>query len=249
VTRGVFRLAAGGVCGLLLTGFAAGCGGEPGTGRPGPAETGPNAAGSPPAGSASPPVGPAATVSAGPSAGSVDLHRPGDLGFYATFNMDGVEGAEHFDDLDAGTAASTVVVVARVVDIVVTRTSQGEAADFPMVGVVLRPTDVVAGTLPPGSADRLTVEFVGDSTTDDERIAMLKRRLPAQPGLWFLHHKKDGAPEERGYFRTVSPQGLFVQGNQRVETPLTREGDGDMAAEGRMYRRLSALIQRVRGVR
>ena len=144
---------------------------------------------------------------------------------------------DHYGDLDAGTRAATVVVVARVVDVVVTRIFQGEIADdrFPMIGLVLRPTDVVAGTLPPEFGDRVTVEFVGATGSDEEEVAKLKRRLPAQPGLWFLHLKGEGLPEERGFFRPISPQGLFVQGNQGVETPLTTEGDGDMAAEGRTY--------------
>jgi len=183
-----------------------------------------------------------------PTAGGLDLRRSGDLAFYQTFNVDGFEWVHHYRDLDEAARASTAVVVARVVDVLITRIFQGEAADdrFPMIGVVLQPTDVVAGALPPQAADRLTVEFVG-SGYDEEDIAKLKRRLPAQQGLWFL--RLDRERPTAGFFHVVSPQGLFVQGTQGVETPLTKEGDGDLAAEGRTYRRLSALVQRVRGVR
>ncbi|GIF67739.1 hypothetical protein Ais01nite_57740 [Asanoa ishikariensis] len=190
----------------------------------------------------------APTGAAEPTAGGLDLRRSGDLAFYQTFNMDGFDSAHHYRDLDEATRASTAVVVARVVDVVITRIFQGEGADdrFPMIGLVLQPTDVVSGALPPQSADRLTVEFIG-SGYDEEDIAKLKRRLPAQPGLWFLRF--DSERPRASFFYVVSPQGLFVQGTQGVETPLTKEGDGDLAAEGRTYRRLSALVQRVRGVR
>ncbi|WP_089253910.1 hypothetical protein [Asanoa hainanensis] len=162
--------------------------------------------------------------------------------------MDAGASARHYRDLDEGARASTAVVVARVVDVVITRTFEGEVADdrFPMIGVVLRPTDVVTGSLPPRAVDRLTVEFIGTGY-DEEEVAKLKRRLPAQPGLWFLRFD-DERPRD-GFFHVVSPQGLFVQGTTGVETPLTNEGDGDLGAEGRTYRRLSALVQRVRGVR
>jgi hypothetical protein len=232
---GVRRLAVGGVCGLLLTGFAAACGEREDN----------DAAKGAPSDSATP------AASSGAGTDALDVRRSGDLSFYQLFNQDGADWVRHYDDLDEGTRASTAVVVARVVDVVVTRFFQGEAADdrFPMIGLVLRPTDVAAGALPPEFGDRLTVEFVGATGSDEEDVAKLKRRLPAQPGLWFLHLKSQGLPEERGFFRPISPQGLFVQGNQGVETPLTTDGDGDMAAEGRTFRRLSALVQRVRGVR
>lgn len=235
---GVRRLALGGMCGLLLAGLAAACGDRHGEDAR-PAATGSGA----PTGSAGP------TASGGTDA--LDLRRSGDLSFYQLFNQDGADWVHLYGDLDEGIRASTVVVVARVVDVVVTRFFQGEAADdrFPMIGLVLRPTDVVAGALPPEFGDRVTVEFVGATGSDEEEVAKLKRRMPAQAGLWFLHLKSQGLPEERGFFRPISAQGLFVQGNQGVETPMTTEGDGDMAAEGRTYRRLSALVQRVRGVR
>ncbi|MDG4826727.1 hypothetical protein O7635_33170 [Asanoa sp. WMMD1127] len=215
------RLAVGGLCALLLAGLAACATGD---------------AAPPPAGE--PTSGPA---SIGPTP---DLHRPGDLGFYQAFNMDGPALRDHYPSLAAGADAATVVVVAQVVDVVLTRVVQGGAPDdeVPHVGLVLRPIEVVDGAVPPELGERLTVEFVGNSHTDDEEIAKLRRRLPAQPGLWFLARTTDG-------FRPVSKQGLFVQGNNRVESPLTAEGDGDMAAEGRAYGRLSALVRDVRGVR
>ncbi|GIF72367.1 hypothetical protein [Asanoa siamensis] len=238
--------------------------GSSGPGSSGSGSSGSGSSGSGSSGSGSSGSGSSGPGSSGPGGasdpGSLDLHRSGDLGFYASFNMDGPDWAEHFGTLDEGARASTVVVVAKAVDVVVTRMFQGEVAEdrFPMIGVVLQPTDVVAGALPPGFSDRLTVEFVGSGATDDEQIATLRRRLPAQQGLWFLRRKGDPAPgaspvpvapRERDYFRTISPQGLFVQGNDRVETPLTREGDGEMAAEGRTYRRLSQLVALVRGIR
>ncbi|MEV0716348.1 hypothetical protein [Asanoa sp. NPDC050611] len=205
---------------MLLTMVAAACADPGGGPEPTPAADGS--------------AEPAGTRSA-PGEEPLDLHRPGDMGFYTAFKMDDAHSAARFRDLDEGTRASTVVAVARVVDVVAISGQQGE------VGVVLRPTDVVAGALPPAGGDRLTVVFVV-AASDDEQIAMLRRRLPAQPGLWFLRVDNET-------LRPVSPQGLFVQGSQGVETPLTSEGDGDMAAEGRDYRRLSALVRQVRGVR
>ncbi|MEV4537219.1 hypothetical protein AB0J82_25910 [Asanoa sp. NPDC049518] len=187
----------------------------------------------------------APTVAAVPTGGGLDLRRSGDVAFYQMFNVDSATRTVHYRDLDEGTRASTAVVVARVVDVA---TRPFEVADerLPRIGVVLQPTDVVAGSLPRQAAERLTVEFVGRGY-DEEEVAKLKRRLPAQPGLWFLRFD-DERPRD-AFFHVISPQGLFVQGTQGVETPLTKEGDGDLGAQGRTYRRLSALVQRVRGVR
>ncbi|WP_203706340.1 hypothetical protein [Asanoa iriomotensis] len=186
-----------------------------------------------------PSVPPAAATGDSDGRAALDIHRPGDLGFYESFNMDGTPSTERFDNLEEGKQASTAVIIAQVVDIVSISLPAGDATTL---GVVLQPTDVVAGALPDESAHRLTVALPAGSTTDEEQLAKLRRRLPAQPGLWFLRQANDS-------FHPISPQGLFVQGNNRVETPLTRKGDGDMASEGRNYRRLSALTNEIRGVR
>ncbi|MEN3612575.1 hypothetical protein AAH979_23865 [Plantactinospora sp. ZYX-F-223] len=124
-----------------------------------------------------------------------------------------------------------------------------------MIGVVLNVHDAVHGRLPAEFADQLIIEFMGRAT--DERVDSLKSRLSGSQGLWAIRRKGDprpgGAPipvtpEERQYFLTISPQGLFVQGATAVETPLAESVSGDMAAEGRRYARLSELVGAVRNL-
>jgi len=229
------RIAALAGCVMFMTVVTTGCGGE--------SVSGTNAA----------PIAPAAD--------EIDLYQPGAADFYRSFRMEGARSAEYYETLKEAVPAASAVVVAEITGIKQTRIIQGEMADdrLPMIGVILRPVDVLAGQLPPEFAAELTVEFIGSD--DPATLDRLKADLPAgHRGLWFLRHKTAGIPgkapvrvqpAEAAYFRTVSPQGLFVQGPSTVDSPLV-ETDGDvgrlddMSAEGRRFTRLSELVGEVR---
>lgn len=201
------------------------------------------------------------------SVANLDQHRPADLAFYRSFRQEGAISVKHFDTLEAGAKAATAVIVAEVTDVRHTRTLRGERADdtVQMIGVVLRPVEILAGELPTEHRARLTVEFLATSAEEADSISELRAGLPVGQAVWFLHRKGDslaapkpGAPPlppgERQFYRTISPQGMFVQGEGHVECPLVEQtSDGlrpnDMTTQGETYATLSQLVVKVRGVR
>jgi hypothetical protein len=89
-----------------------------------------------------------------------------DMAFYRAFHSESGLSAEHYATLDQAVQAAEAVVVAQVVDVRHTRTFRGEVTAYPleMVGIDIRPIEVVASALPAEFADELTVEFVGGSS-------------------------------------------------------------------------------------
>lgn len=205
---------------------------------------------------------PGPTPAAGAAAGStveianVDRPDPDAAEFFHRFHMGGLLEPEPCGSIAAGAAAASAVMIGRVERIEQTRTYQGEIADdrLSYVGVVLRPVLVLAGEVPDQFASALTVEFMTGS--DPDAFDRLRKALPVgHEGLWFLRKKSDPIPgrgqpqfhpDEADYYRVMSSQGLFVQGAGGVVTPLAEDRPGDMAAEGRSYQRVSALVDAVR---
>ncbi|WP_422770667.1 hypothetical protein ACN28C_28890 [Plantactinospora sp. WMMC1484] len=231
----ITRLAIGAVCAALLAITTTAC-----------------------AGQSDPQTTPAGAVTSARVGDSLDAHRADVVAALKFFALGPAAiPAEYYDSLSDGVKGAGAVVVAEVADVKVTRTFRGEHPEdvFQMIGVTLNVRDVVRGQLPAEFADRLTVEFMGRAT--DEQIESLKSKLSESEALWLVRRKGDPRPgsepipvsaEERQYFLTISPQGLFVQGADHVETPLAETVTGDMAAEGRRYARMSELVSAVRNV-
>nr|MDT0661641.1 hypothetical protein [Micromonospora sp. DSM 115978] len=198
---------------------------------------------------------PSSAASEAAEPNTLDTYDQGAEEFYASFMVQG-RSVESYARLEQGVRSASVVVLGTVVRVEKTREFQGEIADdrFPFIGVVIRPTRL-AGALAPEFQSELTVEFDGATGQDD--IANLTRLLPVgHQGLWILRKKGDpvpgwGTPKiepvEAGYFRIVSPQGLFIQGRESVATPLMEilPGASDMAAEGREFQKMSDLVSTV----
>jgi hypothetical protein len=209
-----------------------------------------------------PPSTPAGAAGAAGSevadANALDSYDQKAAEFYASFMVHG-RSIESYDRLEQGIRSASVVVLGTVVRVEKTRVFQGEVADdrFPFIGVTIRPTRL-AGTLAPEFQSELTVEFEGATGQDD--ITDLTRLMPVgHQALWVLRRKSDPVPgwgtpkiepADAGYFRIVSPQGLFIQGPGSVATPLMEilPSSSDMAAEGRGYKKMSELVSSVRSL-
>lgn len=192
----------------------------------------------------------------------LDAYEAKAAGFYSSLALEGAAQRRTYKSLEEGVKASTAVVVAEVESVGVTRTFQGESPDdvVRFVGVVIKPTEVLAGRLAPEHSARLTVEFVTVADQGANLVADLKASLPTGKAVWLLHRKGEGftpeqaaellQPGETAYFRTISDQGLFLQGKQGVETPLTTPSSGhDLVREAQSYRSLSQVSAAIRAVR
>jgi hypothetical protein len=163
---------------------------------------------------------------------SIDGFRRADLAFYAEFAYPEADEAEYYGSLDEALTGATAVVLGQVTGVRVTRLVGESATDaVPYAGITIRPVEVLRGSLPAEQTDALTVEFVTGGTEVDR----LRTMLPGGHGIWVLRQKGEIRPgvtpkaqlqqNEHGYYRLVSSQGLFVQGESHVVNPL-EHGDG-----------------------
>lgn len=190
----------------------------------------------------------------------LDRYDAAAAAFFAPFAATGGGSeAEHYASLRDAYRAASVVVVAEVAGVRVTRTLNAGTPDaVTYVGVVLRPVEVLRGALRDPAAREVVVEFLGDP-------ASAAATVPGGYGVWLLRNKGDlppgvtpkpGAPpnDEAAYYRLVSSQGLFVQGDGHVTNPV-RERPGPepggprdaVAREAESFGTLSALVAHLRG--
>lgn len=166
---------------------------------------------------------------AGPVAQSVkgiDAFHRDDQRFFAAFTYPEAAESEVYETLDEALGSATAVVVAQVTGVRVTRLVGETPEDaLPYMGVSLRPIEVLRGALPPAHTGSLTVEFVAPAGS----VAELRAMLPSGYAVWVLRNKAErpargnGKPvpaTERDFYRLVSSQTLFVQGETHVVNPL-----------------------------
>lgn len=168
----------------------------------------------------------------------VDRYRAGDLAFYEAFAYPEGAQVEVYTALDDMLTQATAVVLAQVTDVRITRVVGPTPAEaLPYVGVTIRPVEVLSGALPARHSAALTVEFVSVAGAVDELRAM----APGGYAVWVLRNKAElpagfakGTPPvaERDYYRLVSSQGLFVQGETHVVNPLAHEDGPEIPIEG-----------------
>ncbi|MDT0489225.1 hypothetical protein RM717_01735 [Streptomyces griseus] len=181
---------------------------------------------------------------------------------------------ERYDSLKAAAEAASAVVTAEVVDVRTTRVIEGEESDrLYMIGVVIRPVEILNGALDEASRQQLTVEFIGGSEDPAAAVERMKSTLAEGESVWFLrskaeegkHHleelKQAGStpsPDvveaiegDRPYYRVVSSQGLFVQEGQEVVNPLVSEDETSnvVVTEGEKYDKVANLADHVRETR
>ena len=140
----------------------------------------------------------------------------------------GMDERVHFQDLIGAARASSVVLLGRVTSVATSRSAGDSAIEaITYTNVVVRPTRVLRGTLPTEFANAVNVEFIGSPGAADA----IREVIPQGDGLWFLHRKGEGFPktstkslrlaaDESRYYRLVSSQGLFFQGDRSVINPV-----------------------------
>ncbi|GFH38026.1 hypothetical protein [Streptomyces pacificus] len=186
----------------------------------------------------------------------------------------GMREAEQYDSLEAAAEAASAVVTAEVVDIRTTRVIKGEGSDrLYMIGVVVRPVEILDGALGETSQQQLTVEFIGGGEDPTAAVEQMKASLPEGESVWFLRSKAEEgerhlgelkqagrtpSPDEvkaiegdKPYYRVVSSQGLFVQEGQEVTNPIVSEDETSdaMVVEGEKYDKVTNLADHVRETR
>jgi hypothetical protein len=201
------------------------------------------------------------------SAGS-DQRVAEEASFFATIVPSGTASSdiEHYDDLDVAVKTSSVVVVATVSDVFTTRHIGDEReGGIDYTGVVLRPSEVLRGSLPDEHAQKIVVEFIAVTPAED-----LKARLPRGDSIWLLRRKGDSpatpqveaSSSEGQYYRVISSQGLFIQGNNHVINPISespgpgigesaqtsgrRKGQDKVSDRAEEFKTLSELADHVR---
>lgn len=198
---------------------------------------------------------------------ATDVYRADALGFFERNFAFGAGGNEfeNYPSLEATAAAADAVVVATVEDVVTTRVIQTDGDDrVYMVGIKIKPIEVVRGALPDEFKEQLIVEFTLGGTAVD--VANMKPALPEGQMLWFLRSKgadadrtleraeKENLPisklsrsimeAERPYYRLTSSQGLFAQGDGHVVDPVwnDRPRPDSVVEEAKQFGKVSELI-------
>ncbi len=166
-----------------------------------------------------------------PQPRDLDAFHPRNLRFYRSLGLGRVAAeVERYGSLQAAKSRASLVVVARVLDAGYTRTIGGDAGDsIQLLGVVIEPVHVLAGSVPGQYAQAITVEFLSGQTP----AAFLRDDIPSGYGIWFLRRKGAGSEDirpqaespESQYYRLVSSQGLFVQGQNSVVNPVRERMD------------------------
>ena len=147
-----------------------------------------------------------------------------DLSFFRSTVLVGPLLAPPPRDLHEAVQVATTVVVAEVADVRATRTLVGETEDdqLEMLGVVIRPTEILHGQLA-ANVDEIVVEFLTAAARADA-VAAMRSSLPPGPAVWFLQEADIGdlqvrdvvTPTERYYGVIHLRAGVFVQGPDRV---------------------------------
>lgn len=202
--------------------------------------------------------------------GSLDAYDSRTAGFFESVRYGpGMDESDHFADLRVAAASASVVLVATVEGVGLSRElSYSDGYSIAYTGVTLKPEKVLRGELPPQFARSLVVEFLSYPETADE----MRAQLPDGYGVYFLQQKvlpplasrKPGgnSVDESRFFRLASSQGLFVQGESGLINPVSppeQPGIGlngqlekapprdPAVADGERFRKLSELVAYVQG--
>lgn len=203
-------------------------------------------------------------------------YRTADVAFFTRLQFGGdTREVEHYKTIESGARAASAVVVAEIVDAKHTRTITGEEPwdQLHMIGIVIRPVEVLRGNLPPEFSQQLIVEFM-TSVDPKESVADLRATLPEGKSVWFLRSKaeevkraeqataqsgKELSPGDRArfevekaFYRLTSSHGLFIQGPQHVINPVAHPHDtneGTMLSQGERFAQIGELVAAIRSGR
>ncbi|MEQ4206263.1 hypothetical protein [Actinopolymorpha sp. B9G3] len=199
----------------------------------------------------------------------LDTHHRSDAEFFAQMRMSGALDVIP-PSLTEAIKMSSVVLVGEIVDVRATEPVTGEVPTdkFYGVGLVVRPLDVVQGSLPLRFRDELTLDLMFGATGPTGSLETIRAGLPQGPAVFFLRSGEDAAnnliehwekrerpvpggtarlDRDRQYYGLVSYNGILVQGPDHVLSPAWEPEliDG-MAEEARTYKKLSDLVAYLR---
>lgn len=150
---------------------------------------------------------------------------PASGGFWESFRISGLE-VRRYDTLDAMLQASDAVVVAKVSDVQISRTVQGDSPDdiVTYARVDLRVEGVLFGDVP----GDVPLEFLLGPTPEHAAADLLGLRqwIPTGPSVYFLHEKQGQG--ERGLYRVTSTAGLWsATARDELDAPLQETSPKD----------------------
>jgi hypothetical protein len=214
------------------------------------------------------PTGVAATHVATPSAAAdLDRYRPGDVKFFNALQVPGALMAPAPPSIAEGVRWASVVVLADIEDVRYTRTIGSGAEAQQMLGLVLRPSEVLQGKLEP-SLKEVVVEFMTfpEQSTGDP-LKELRASLPQGKAVYFLRWKgqlppwakpKPGAPsirpEAKSFYDLIHLDGgILMQGQDTVVAPTVEDhgrgkagGRSTLRKEAEKFQRMSDFVAEVR---
>ena len=206
----------------------------------------------------------AAPAAAGISSDDLNAYYPEDAKFYRPMQMrmGGALLVRPPGNVKAATDKATVVVAARVGDIV----AQRVISNAQTIGVLLTDVEVLHGKLEPSLAGKVKVElFLGAVANVAEQIDSFQAALPKGYSIWFLRWQGDkqpitkpGAdpaedPADPTLYGVVHRHAMFTQGPDTVLNPIAEhDHDGKplpgLQAEVEKLSKLSDLADQVRAI-
>jgi hypothetical protein len=200
---------------------------------------------------------------------TLDTFHRSDVEFFTRMRMPGALDVIP-PSLTEAIKMSSVVLVGEIVDVRTTEPVTGEVPTDKVYGVgfVVRPLEIVQGSLPLRFRDELTLDLMFGATDPTGSLDKIRAALPKGPTVFFLrsgedavnnlidYWEKKGKPvrggtarldRDRQYYGLVSHAGILVQGPDRVLTPAWEpELIEGMVEEARSYEKLSDLVAYLR---
>jgi hypothetical protein len=205
----------------------------------------------------------------GVDSAALNTYRRSDVQFFAGMRMPGALDVLPSSLIEAITMSS-VVLVGTFVDVRTTEPVTGEVATDKVygVGLVMRPLEIVQGSLPLKFREELTLDLMFGATDPSGSLETIRVALPKRPAVFFLrsgndavnnlidHWERKGRPvpggtarldRDRQYYGLVSYAGILVQGPAHVISPASEpELIEGMAEEAQSYEKLSDLVAYLR---
>ena len=172
---------------------------------------------------------------------ALDTYRQSDVEFIAQLGMPGAMDVVP-STLKEAITMSSVVLVGEIADVRPTEPVTGEVRSDKVygLGMVVRPLEVIQGSLPLRFRDELTIDLLHGETHPASGLDEVRERRPKGPVVFFLRSgedavnrfidswKKEGKPvpggtarldRDRQYYGLVSYHGILVQGPDHVVSP------------------------------
>lgn len=159
--------------------------------------------------------------------------------FWGRLRTEGYE-VTRFSTLAEMVAASDVVVVAKVSDVKMSRTIQGDSVGDTVAyaSVVLRVERILAGSAPAS----IPVEFLIGATAEKAQpeLELLQKAIPTTSSVYFLHAKLGEG--EKGLYRLSNSTGLWAATTRaELDAPLQESAPRDSRLYGKELDGVSSI--------